>query len=160
MSEEDKEQEQMTEGAETATEAHDWEAEASEWKAHAREWEKKAKANKSAADELQKLKDAQLTEAERLTKRAEEAETQLAQIKAEKERMEAASKVAAATGLTVEQVLMLNGKDAEELAEQAKAFVPKFGAFVPTHDKGDGGHTHSKTTADEFGDWFNKQIKG
>jgi chromosome segregation ATPase len=160
MPEEVKEQEQATEEAETATEeTTDTEAELAKWKAYARDWEKKAKANKGAADELEKLKDAQLSETERLTKRAETAEAKLKELMADKARMEAATKVAAETGLTVAQVLMLNGKDADELVEQARAFASDKSAFAPTHDKGDGGHTHSKTTAEEFGDWFNKQLR-
>ena len=38
-----------------------------DWKAKAREWETRAKANKTAADELAALKQAQMTEQERLT---------------------------------------------------------------------------------------------
>lgn len=159
MPEETEERGMATEETDMATEeTTDAAAELAKWKAHARDWEKKAKANKGAADELQKLKDAQLSEAERLTKRAEKAEAQLKELQAEKTRMDAAAKVSAETGLSVAQVLMLNGKDADELAEQAKAFASEKNAFAPTHDEGDGGHTHSKTTADEFGEWFNKQL--
>lgn len=159
MSEEAKEQEQATEGAETATEeATDLQAEVQKWKAHAREQEKRAKANKAAADELQKLKDEKLSETERLTKRAENAERQLEQLEAEKERFEAATRISTETGLSVEKILMLNGRNAEELAEQAKAFAATSSAFAPTHDKGDGGHAHSKTPAEEFGEWFRKNL--
>lgn len=163
MSEEANEQEQATGGAETVTEettdVQTLQAELEKWKGHAREQEKRAKANKAAADELQKLKDAQLSETERLTKRAEKAERQLEQLEAEKERLEAASRIATETGLSVEKVLMLNGRNAEELAEQAKAFAATSSTFAPTHDKGDGGHAHKKTTAEEFGEWFNKSIR-
>jgi len=44
-----------------------------DWKAKAREWENRAKANKTAADELASLKAAQMTEQERLTAQLQEA---------------------------------------------------------------------------------------
>ena len=51
-----------------------------DWKAEARKWERYAKENASKAKELDDLKAAQLTEQERLVKRAEEAEAKLADL--------------------------------------------------------------------------------
>ena len=53
-----------------------------DWKAEARKWEKYAKENAAARKELDALKAAQMTEQERLVKRAEEAERLLAEANA------------------------------------------------------------------------------
>lgn len=66
--------------AETANATTDWKARYEEALAHSREWEKRAKANKCAADELAALKESQLTETEKLTKRAQDAEKKLAEL--------------------------------------------------------------------------------
>lgn len=54
-------------------EATDWEAKYRETLAHSREWEKRAKANNGAADELEKLKAASMTEQEKAVAAAEKA---------------------------------------------------------------------------------------
>lgn len=74
----------------------DWEAKYKDAIAHSREWEKRAKENKTAADELAALKEAQLSETEKLTRRAEKAEKALADMKSREQasawRNEAAAK--------------------------------------------------------------------
>ncbi|WP_420868076.1 hypothetical protein [Bifidobacterium simiarum] len=47
----------------------DWEAKYREAVSHSREWEKRAKDNKAAADELQQLKESQLSESEKAVMR-------------------------------------------------------------------------------------------
>ncbi|WP_416975653.1 hypothetical protein [Streptomyces sp. 4F14] len=54
-------------------EAADWEAKYREAVGHSREWEKRAKANSSAAEELEKLKAANLTDQEKAVAAAEKA---------------------------------------------------------------------------------------
>ncbi|HEY8985665.1 MAG TPA: hypothetical protein VIU15_39605 [Streptomyces sp.] len=54
-------------------ESTDWEAKYKETLAHSREWEKRAKANSGAADELEKLKAANLTDQEKAVAAAEKA---------------------------------------------------------------------------------------
>ena len=49
-------------GTENAGDPIDWEAKYKEALGHSRDWEKKAKANKAAADELEKLKESQMSE--------------------------------------------------------------------------------------------------
>ena len=56
----------------------DWEAKYKEALGHSRDWEKKAKANKAAADELEKLKESQMSETEKAAKRTQELEAQVA----------------------------------------------------------------------------------
>ena len=52
-------------GTENAGDPIDWEAKYKEALGHSRDWEKKAKANKAAADELEKLKESQMSETEK-----------------------------------------------------------------------------------------------
>ena len=63
----------------------DYEAKYREAVAHSREWEKRAKDNKAAADELQQLKEAQLSEAEKTAKHIKELEAKNAAYEAEKQ---------------------------------------------------------------------------
>lgn len=71
MAEETQVQEQQPAEGGNAT---DWQAKYEAMRAHSREWEKKAKENQGAADELEKLREAQATEQEKATNRAEKAE--------------------------------------------------------------------------------------
>ena len=66
----------------------DYEAKYREAVAHSREWEKRAKDNKAAADELQQLKEAQLSEAEKTAKHIKELEAKNAAYEAEKQQNE------------------------------------------------------------------------
>lgn len=63
----------------------DWEAKYKEALGHSRDWEKKAKANKAAADELEKLKESQMSETEKAAKRTQELEAQVAAYKAKEQ---------------------------------------------------------------------------
>lgn len=56
-------------------------AELQKWKEHARLWESRSKENQKAADELAVIKDAQKSDLEKLTERAEKAEAELAATK-------------------------------------------------------------------------------
>jgi len=53
-----------------------------DWPAKAREWERRAKANKTAADELATIKESQKTEAEKATERLAAAERKVAEAEA------------------------------------------------------------------------------
>lgn len=75
-------------------ETTDWKAKYEEMRKHSRDWENKAKANQGAADELEKLKAAQMTEQEKAIARAEAAEKKLADLEAEKELSEKAAEIA------------------------------------------------------------------
>ena len=99
----------------------DWKAEAEKWKQHARDWEKQSKANKLAADELEKLKSAQMTEQEKEKARADKAEAKLAEMKAEIERTEAAQQIADATGTPLQ--LLMFCRDADAMDEFAKVYA-------------------------------------
>ena len=108
------------ESEQQATET-DWQAKYEEMRGHMRDWEKKAKANQSAADELEKLKAAQMSEQEKANARAEAAEAELAQLKAEKAKVDAATKLASETGVPLEMLMYC--ADEEAMADFAKTYA-------------------------------------
>ncbi|WP_236034304.1 DUF4355 domain-containing protein [Bifidobacterium saguinibicoloris] len=77
----------------------DWEAKYREAVSHSREWEKRAKDNKAAADELQQLKESQMSETQRAEARTAKLQKELDALKAEKQTNEWRSQVAEETGL-------------------------------------------------------------
>lgn len=98
----------------------DWKAKYEEMREHSRGWEKKAKANQSAAEELEKLKTAQMSEQEKVIARAEAAENELAAIKAEQARTDAAMKISSSTGVPLEMLLFCS--DEEAMTDFAKTY--------------------------------------
>nr|DAV64849.1 MAG TPA: Major head protein [Bacteriophage sp.] len=107
-----------TEGAKPDEQHTDWEAKYRDAISHSREWESRAKANKAAADELEALKQSQLSETEKLTHRAEKAEKALADLQALQQRT--AWKDAASEKYGVPASL-LSGDTEEAIEENAKA---------------------------------------
>ena len=113
----------------------DWQAKYEEMRGHMRDWEKKAKANQSAADELEKLKAAQMTEQEKANARAEAAEAELAQLKAEKAKVDAATKLAGETGVPLEMLMYC--ADEEAMTEFAAKYAEQTHvASVPSATSG------------------------
>ena len=104
-------------------EPQDWQAKYEEMRGHMRDWEKKAKANQAAADELEKLKAEQMTEQEKANARAEAAESELAALRAEKEKREAAARIANDSGVPVEMLMFCQDETAME--EFAKTYAKK-----------------------------------
>ena len=102
----------------TAQTETDWQAKYEDMRRHSREWEKRAKENAAAADELEQLKQAQLTEQEKATARAEKAESELAAMKAEQELFETRRSVADQTGAPLELMECCTDKEAMERAAQ------------------------------------------
>lgn len=119
--------EQDKQAADVQTEAAE-----TDWKAQARKWEKRAKENASAADELQKLKEAQMSELERAQSRASKAEEELKVMKAKAEHD--ALKASIASELNVPASLIA-GSDEASMREWAKSLAeyakPQVGASVP-----------------------------
>lgn len=105
---------------ETPESETDWKAKYDEMRNHMRDWEKKAKANQSAADELEKLKSAQMTEQEKAIARAEAAESELNALKAEKAKNDAARRLSNETGVPFEMLLFCS--DEEAMTEFAKTY--------------------------------------
>lgn len=94
---------------------------ATDWKAEARKWEERAKANKDAAEELVRLKESQMSEAERLQKRAAEAEARLAEMTRAKEHAEAVASISAQSGVPADMLQFCS--TAEDMASFAKLWA-------------------------------------
>lgn len=91
----------------------------------------------------------QLSEA---TERADKAEQELAQLRADAQRRADVAAAAEKAGIPLEVAQMLNGADADELAEQAKRLL-KLMPVHPTRTDDGGGRAAAKTTnAKRFGD--------
>lgn len=99
----------------------DWQAKYEAMREHMRDWEKKAKANQSAADELEKLKSEQMTEQEKANARAEKAEAELNALKAEQQRTDAARRLSTETGVPFEMLMYC--ADEEAMADFAKTYA-------------------------------------
>jgi hypothetical protein len=94
-----------------------------DWVAEARKWEQRAKANKTAAEELKKIQDANKTESQRLVEdrdshksRAEQAEGELLRLR-----------VGLRKNLTEAQAKRLIGNTEEELEADADDLIATFG---------------------------------
>lgn len=131
-------------------ESVDWKAKYEEMRKHARGWEEKAKANKGAADELEKLKAQNLSEQEKAIARAEKAEAELQQLKANAERADMCARVASKTKLPLEVVQTLNGEDEDSLTQQATALKKLLPNYPNREDDGGGNTNAKKTNADRF----------
>lgn len=135
-----------------------------DWKAEARKWEQRAKENKAAADELEQLKQAQMTEQQKAEQRAEKAETELAQLRAEKQHAEDVREVADATGAPIALLECCADKAAmdklaSEYQELAKAksepprIAPTARASRIVHESG------KADTRDIFADFMTELMK-
>lgn len=142
----------IDEGGQDGQQAIDWQAKYEAMKQHSRDWEKRAKDNQTAADELEKLKEAQASEQEKAVKRAEKAEAELSQLKAAAERAEWIARVADGAGVASEVVSMLNGSDEGELSEQVERLLKLLPAYPTRTDDGGGAGSSAakKTNADRF----------
>jgi len=97
-----------------------------DWKAEARKWEARAKENKAAADELEQLKQSQLTEQQKAEQRADRAEAELKQLRAEKQHAVDVREVAAETGAPQSLLECCESREAmEQLAEAFKTLEQK-----------------------------------
>ncbi|HEY5515291.1 MAG TPA: hypothetical protein VIK12_03690 [Pengzhenrongella sp.] len=113
-----------------------------DWKAKAREWESRAKANKTAADELATIKESQKTEAEKATERLATAERKVAEAEARVLRRDVAieHKLAKADAALLDTItsedamralaVRLGGQAADE--KKHGAYVPREGATTTT----------------------------
>lgn len=95
----------------------DWEAKYKDAVKHSREWEKRAKDNKAAADELEKLKESQMSEAEKTARRINALEKENAAYKAEKQQAVWKAEVSKKTGVPAE---LLRGTTLDEIQAHAE----------------------------------------
>ena len=105
----------------------DYEAKYNELLKHSRDWERKAKANKDAAEELKKLKDAQLSDAERMQKELDEYKAQAAALQAEKERAEWVKSVSESSGVDQSILALVSAADQGDLEEKAAIIAKAMG---------------------------------
>lgn len=141
-----------------ADEPVDWEAKYKDAIKHSRTWEERAKANKKdadanrqAAEELEKLKESQLSDAERTAKRISELEAENQRYKTERQHAEWANKVSEETGIPAN---LLRGDSLEQMREFA-AILDQWAHPKPKGMPNQGGvPKHSDAKAQEL-DWAN-----
>lgn len=114
-----------TEAPETAPETP--KAPEVDWKAKAREWERRAKANATAAEQLQALEDAKKTEIERIQERAALAEAERDANRVELTRF----RLAARYGLGEDDLDFLPAGSDEEMEDRAKRLSARLKAQAP-----------------------------
>ena len=147
-------QAEESEGAQPREEATDWKAKYEAMRAHSRDWEKKAKENADATAELEKLREEKTSEQAEAEERASKAEAELAELKARAERAETVAAVADKANVPAEVVGMLNGADAEELADQVKRLLKLLPAYPTRTDDGGARAAGKKTGADRLAEAF------
>lgn len=104
----------------TEEESQDTPAE-TDWKSEARKWERLAKKGKAAEEELEALKQQQMTEQEKATARAEKAEAELEALKEQQQMMQDAKTIAERDGIPID--LLLYCKDTESMESFAKTYL-------------------------------------
>lgn len=98
------------------------------WKAMARKHEREAKQNRTAAQELQALKDAQKSEAEKKDERIRQLEGELTKRESELLRR----KVGADMGLPASLIDRIRGDDEDEMREDAQSLLDDLGKkYIP-----------------------------
>lgn len=91
-----------------------------DWKAMARKWEDRAKSNKQAADELEQLKQAQMTEQQKAEAKAEKLQRKLETLEHERQISQWKSGAAKTTGLPAAWMDVLHGESEEDFLNAAK----------------------------------------
>ena len=129
------EEKATAENSEEKAEEVDYKAKFEEERAHSRKWEKLAKANKAAADELEELKQSQLSESERLKKQLDAATAELDGLRAANERAAWVAEVSKDTGVPAEVLQIIETSDRDDLAEKAARIA---GLFSAPSDQGKG----------------------
>lgn len=129
-----------------------------DWKAEARKWEARAKENSEAREQLDAIREAEKTEIEKATDRAEKAEFAAQEARTEALRF----RIAASHGIGDEDAsLFLTGADEETLTRQAQRLserasdTRKRGNIAPLE-----GRTNNITTGDAEGRTFVRDLFG
>ena len=138
----------------------DWKAEYEKALAQSRKWEQRSKDNAAKAKELDELKAATQTDAERLAdaqKRAEEAEAKVKAYEAKAERAGIVAEVAAAKGVDADWLSRMAGDDRESIeanADWLRARISESPIYPSVADNGQKKAPTKKSTQDQFGDFF------
>ena len=147
-------------GTEPTEPERDWKAEYEKVLAQSRKWEQRSKDNAAKAKELDELKAATQTDAEKLAdavKRAESAESKLAELERAAERAGIVAEVAAKTGVDAEWLGRMAGDTAEEIQANADFLASKLSGapiYPSVSDNGQKKAPSKKSAQDQFGDWF------
>lgn len=94
-----------------------------DWKAESRKWESRAKANKSAADELEQLKQSQMTEQQKAEAKAEKLQKKLEALESARQHDQWISQVSKDTGVPAD---VLRGDSLESIQRHADAIKKAF----------------------------------
>ena len=110
---------------------------------------------KQKAAEFDKLQEANKTELQKATERAEKAEKEIADMKQANSIREIRSKISKETGVPENLLTGNTEDDCKTQAEAIKAYAtPKNNFNLP--DGGEASGTHKQTAAEQFGEWFNQ----
>lgn len=113
-------------GAASDSQQIDWEAKYRQMARHSREWEKKAKANEDAANELEKLKQSQMTAEQKAEQRANKLEEELKGYRLDAERRKWAKEHSEAYGVPVEVLMAMSADSEDEMKEKAESVAGFF----------------------------------
>lgn len=135
----------------------DWEAKYNEAVKQSRKWEDRAKANKDKAAKWDAYEQEGMSEAEKLAKRAEQAESELAALRAERQRAEDARAVSEESGVPMN--LLLHCGDREDMDAfvreyEAATHIPSAASAPEARVIRGGGKKLS--TRDKFASYFDK----
>ncbi|MBW3081974.1 heavy metal transporter [Bifidobacterium phasiani] len=137
----------------------DWQAKYHEAIKHSRTWEERAKANKKdadanrqAAEELEKLKESSMSDAERTAKRISELEAENNRYKSERQHAEWARKVSEETGVPAN---LLRGDSLDEMREFANQ-LDQYAHPKPKGMPNQGGTPNGKPDKARELDWANQ----
>lgn len=142
----------------------DWEAEYRKAVEQSRKWEARAKANSTAAKELDELKQSTMTDAEKVAdaeKRAETAEAELQALRDEAQRRVDADEVSAATGVPAALLTADTStkEGMEAFAKQLAEWAGERQNYPSISDKGSQSNRKNATPMDSFGEFMRKQMR-
>ena len=149
----EKEKEMSEQKVEEQVESHEEAKPETDWKAESRKWEARAKENKSAAEKLAELQEAEKTELEKALARAEEAESKLTTYEQEKQHAGLIKKVMTEQKVDAKYASLLTATDEDGLMDQAKLLAERFAEAVPS-DTGKQPETKSSDMAKVAHDLF------
>ena len=144
------------EGSQAPEPEVDYKAKYEQMRAHSREWEKKARANESAAAELEKLRASQMSDLERVQKQYEDEKRRADALEAERDRAAWVADVSRETGVPADLLKLVAADSKEDLAEKAASLAERYGEKAAGKPQtvpvvlGDGRHADGAAPAGDF----------
>ena len=144
--------------------AKDWEAEYRKAVEQSRKWEARAKANSTAAKELDEMRKSSMTDAEKVAdaeKRAETAEAELQALRDEAQRRVDADEVSAATGVPAALLTADTSTKGgmEAFAKQLAEWAGERQNYPSIADNGSPSNRKNATPMDSFGEFIRGQMR-